>query len=233
MECLLVCLRVGLGRSWKGKSPAGADRQRVGTRVVASAAKNYWSNTWSDVKSLGIPALTFILTQLVGGLPLLPYALLKWHSDDIFRYGCFLTVALCASVLKVHLPGIQATMSANFLFILVGILDLSYQETLLMGCLGGLVQSLWQAKPRPRLIQILFNFANLALSISLADAVFHSNFAYNLGLRWPLLLAAASTTYFAMNTLSVSGVIAMTERRNPILVWKECYLWSFPYYLLV
>src|SRR5437762_1661052 len=35
-----------------------------------------------------------------------------------------------------------------------------------------------------------------------------------------------------MNTLSVSGVIAMTERRNPILVWKECYLWSFPYYLL-
>src|SRR5712692_3489946 len=28
------------------------------------------------------------------------------------------------------------------------------------------------------------------------------------------------------------GIIAMTERRNPLVVWKECYLWSFPYYLL-
>ena len=42
--------------------------------MVATVARNYWSNTWSDVKALGIPALTFILTQLVGGLPLLPYA---------------------------------------------------------------------------------------------------------------------------------------------------------------
>src|SRR5207302_10394644 len=191
------------------KSPAGADQPRAGTRVVASAAKNYWSNTWSDVKSLGIPALTFIFTQLIGGLPLLPYALLKWHSDDIFRYGCFLTVALCASVLKVHLPGIKATMSANFLFILVAILDLSYSETLLMGCLGGLVQTLWHAKPRPRPIQWLFNLANLSLSISAAVLVFHSIVVAGVGFRWPFLMAGAATTYFAFNTISLSGIVAM------------------------
>src|SRR5260370_7404345 len=45
-------------------------------------------------------------------------------------------------------------------------------------------------------------------------------------------MAAAATTYFAFNTISVSGIIAMTEGRNPVLVWKECYLWAFPYYLL-
>jgi len=200
--------------------------------VVATAAKNYWSNTWGDAQSLGIPALTFILTQLIGGLPLLPYAFLRWHSDDYFRYACFLTIALCASVLKVHLPGIKATMSANFLFILVGILDLSYSETLLMGCLGGLVQTLWHANPRPRPIQWLFNLANLALSISAAELVFHSQVAAGVGFRWPLLMAAAATTYFAFNTISVSGIIAMTEKRNPVQVWKECYLWAFPYYLL-
>ncbi len=200
--------------------------------MVATAAKNYWSNTWGDAQSLGIPALTFILTQLIGGLPLLPYAFLRWHSDDYFRYACFLTIALCASVLKVHLPGIKATMSANFLFILVGILDLSYSETLLMGCLGGLVQTLWHANPRPRPIQWLFNLANLALSISAAELVFHSQVAAGVGFRWPLLMAAAATTYFAFNTISVSGIIAMTEKRNPVQVWKECYLWAFPYYLL-
>jgi len=162
----------------------------------------------------------------------LPYALLHWHSENLLRFVCFLAVALAASLFKVRLPGIEATMSANFLFILVGILDLTFPETLLMGCLGGLAQSLWQAKPRPRLIQVLFNFANLSIAITAAFLVFHSKFAYQLGFRWPLLLAAASTTYFTINTMSVSGIIAMTERRNPLVVWKECYLWSFPYYLL-
>lgn len=213
------------------ESTAEANRQRAGTRVVARA-KNYWRNIRGDMQSLGIPALTFIVTQLIGGLPVLVYALLHWHSDDFFRYFCFLTVALCASVLKVHLPGIKATMSANFLFILVGILDLSYSETVLMGCLGGLVQTLWQAKPRPRPIQWLFNLANLALSISAAELVFHSKVAAGVGFRWPLLMAAAATTYFAFNTISVSGIIAMTEKLNPVHVWKECYLWAFPYYLL-
>ena len=200
--------------------------------MVTTAAKNYWRNTWRDVRSLGIPALAFIITQLVGGLPVLFYALLHWQSDDFFRYVCFLTVALCGSVLKVHLPGIKATMSANFLFILVGILDLSHSETVLMGCLGGLVQTLWHANPRPRPIQWLFNLANLALSISAAELVFHSRVAAGVGFQWPLLMAAAATTYFALNTISVSGVIAMTEGRNPVHVWKECYLWAFPYYLL-
>ena len=89
---------------------------------------------------------------------------------------------------KVRLPGIEATMSANFVFILLGILDFSFPETLMIGCLGGLAQSLWQAKPRPRPIQMLFNFANLSLSISAASFVFHSSFAYQHGLRWPLLV---------------------------------------------
>jgi diguanylate cyclase (GGDEF)-like protein/putative nucleotidyltransferase with HDIG domain len=200
--------------------------------VEVTKSKSYWSATWLDLQSLGVPAVTFILTQLIGGLPLLPYAILRWHSEDMFRYACFLAVALAASLLKVQLPGIKATMSANFLFILVGILDLSYSETLLMGCLGGLVQSLWHAHPRPRPIQWLFNLANLALSISAAELVFHSKVATGVGFRWPLLMAAAATTYFAFNTISVAGIIAMTEGRNPVQVWKECYLWAFPYYLL-
>jgi diguanylate cyclase (GGDEF)-like protein/putative nucleotidyltransferase with HDIG domain len=231
-----------------GPNPLGPARHREET---AGRRRPRWYSTFGAVFTFGpnwyqdlwkIPgkqgekldglAVSFILLQLFVGLPLLPYAMLHWHSENVFRFACFFGVALFASLLKVRLPGIEATMSANFLFILVGILDLTYAETLLMGCLGGLAQSFWQSKPRPRAIQILFNFANLSISITAANLVFHSSFAYQHGLRWPFLLAAASTTYFMINTLSVSGIIAMTEGRNPISVWRECYLWSFPYYLL-
>ena len=200
--------------------------------LIANRYQEIWFAPGKKGQKLSSPATLFILLQVVIGMPLLPYALLHWHPESELRFACFFGVALAASLFKVRLPGIEATMSANFLFILVGILDLSYPETLLMGCFGGLVQSIWQSKPRPRLIQILFNFANLSISITAANLVFHSKFASHLGLAWPLLLVSASTTYFAINTMSVSGIIALTQRRNPLLVWKECYLWSFPYYLL-
>src|SRR5207248_313326 len=214
---------------------ARASERRSGNKSARSVL-NWWKRVWSlpaqQGRFLGWPATIFISTQVLVGIPLLPYALLHCHTDNSLRFASFLAVALGASLFKVRLPGIQATMSANFLFILVGVLDLSYSETLLMGCLGGLVQTLWHAQPRPRPIQWLFNLANLALSISAAELVFHSKVAAGVGFRWPMLMAAAATTYFAFNTISVSGIIAMTEGRNPVHVWKECYLWAFPYYLL-
>lgn len=181
---------------------------------------------------LGWPTVSLLAVQIALGILAVLYALSHWHSDDPLRFACYLLVALAASVFKVQLPGIEATMSANFLFILVGIMDLSTAETIIMGSLGGLIQSLWQSKPRPRFIQLIFNFSNIALSIVAAEFVFHNQYAQSLGMKWPLLLAAASTTYFAVNTMSVSAVIALSERRSSVKVWKECYLWSFPYYLL-
>jgi diguanylate cyclase (GGDEF)-like protein/putative nucleotidyltransferase with HDIG domain len=201
-------------------------------KFLVKAYRDIWNTPGGSGQKLSWAATSFIMLQVLVGLPLLPYALLHWHPESEMRFACFFLVALTASLFKVRLPGIEATMSANFLFILVGILDLSYPETLLMGCFGGLAQSIWQSKPKPRLIQVLFNFGNLSISITAANLVFHSSWAYQHGLRWPLLLAAASTTYFGFNTMSVSGIIAITQRRNPIVVWKECYLWSFPYYLL-
>src|SRR5271167_135622 len=200
--------------------------------LLADKYREARASSGQKSQKLSWPAGSFILLQVVIGLPLLPYALLHWHPESELRFACFFGVALASSLFKVRLPGIEATMSANFLFVLVGILDLSYSETLLMGCFGGLAQSFWQSKPRPRLTQILFNFANLSISITAANLVFHSRSASHLGLAWPLLLVSASTTYFAINTMSVSGIIALTQKRNPLLVWKECYLWSFPYYLL-
>jgi hypothetical protein len=124
-------------------------------RLTDNKSQDIGGSSGKKRQKLNWSATLFISAQVVVGLPLLPYALLHWHPQSELRFICFFVVALAASVFKVRLPGIEATMSANFLFILVGILDLSHPETLLMGCLGGLVQSIWQspAAVYPDLVQ--------------------------------------------------------------------------------
>src|SRR5262245_630938 len=90
-------------------------------RTLLTRWKSFWSLPGKPARFLGWPATLFILSQMLVGIPLLPYALSRWHNDNPLRFACFLGVAVGASLFKVRLPGIQATMSANFLFILVGI----------------------------------------------------------------------------------------------------------------
>ena len=42
----------------------------------------------------------------------------------------------------------------------------------------------------------------------------------------------ATCFYFTSNTLLVSAVLSLVESKPLMSVWKQCYLWSFPYYLI-
>src|SRR5260370_16418770 len=88
------------------------------------------------------------ITALLGAF-VLGFALWHWQSTDLARLVCYVAVAVLASGLKVQLPGIDGTMSVNFLFILLGVLELSLPETLLIGSLATLVQRFCQPRYRP------------------------------------------------------------------------------------
>ena len=49
----------------------------------------------------------------------------NWEMPHPGRFAGYLAVCIVASAMKVNLPGILGTMSVNFLFILIGILDMS------------------------------------------------------------------------------------------------------------
>jgi diguanylate cyclase (GGDEF)-like protein/putative nucleotidyltransferase with HDIG domain len=188
--------------------------------------------TAGEGKSTGWLAACFMSAQVLAGLPLVAYALWHWQSEDAVRFASFLVVAIGASALQIKLPAIPTTMPVNFLFVLVGILDLSFPETIVVGCIGGLGQLLWRANPRPKVLQLLTHFANLAIAITAAEAVFQSRVPMELRIRWPLLLAASSAVYFVLTTFYSAVLIAISERRNAFGVWNESFLRFLPYYLL-
>ena len=80
------------------------------------------------------------------------------------------------------------------------------------------------------LYQVLFNLASIAIAIQCAELAMHAAGALGIGL--PFRLLCATLAYFITNTVPIAIAIAMTEKRGLYTVWKECYFWALPYYLL-
>ena len=97
----------------------------------------------SWVRSIG--ARAFIAGMALAGVVCFVLAFSHWQSSDPVKFVCYLIAALLASSLKVSLPGIEGTLSVNFLFTLLGILELSLPETLLIGLASTLAQFYWRA----------------------------------------------------------------------------------------
>lgn len=166
------------------------------------------------------------------GLSMLAAGLVVGPFPDPPRYACYLLLGLLASTLKLRLPGLTGTMSVNFLFILMGIADYSFAETIVMGCGAAIVQSVWRPKRRPEPIQVVFNVAALAISISVAYGGSRLILSAARAISLPALLALAACLFFVTNTGLVSLVLSFVEEKPLRDVWRQCYFLAFPYYLI-
>jgi putative nucleotidyltransferase with HDIG domain len=182
------------------------------------------------VKRSQILASTFIGLVTIAGLLAVLRPLAAFDGGFSIRFACYLLLALLSSGLKVRLPGVTGTLSVSFLFILAGMAELSPLQTMVIGIGSALVQIYWNAKIRPPLYQVPFNLAAIAIAIRFAEAAMH--FAAALGFSLPFQLLFATLGYFIANTFPIAGAISITEKRSLFRVWRECYFWALPYYLL-
>src|SRR5580658_3044946 len=185
------------------------------------------SRSW---RGLSGPAKLFITLVVMAGLGTLIYGGVHQSSKNIAEFICYLGIAILASRLKVNLPGITGTLSVNFLFILIGVLELSFTETLILGAVSMLAQCLYPE--RPKALQVTFNVCAGAVSTALAYLVYHHPLANLLISNHPILLGLSATVYFIANAGSIAAVISLTERRPLTRILVDCYFWSFPYYLV-
>jgi hypothetical protein len=172
--------------------------------------------------------LTAIITV---GLAMAIACLTNWHTSNLGQFVGYLALAAIASTRKVKLPGITGTYSLSFLFILLGITSLSFPETIIIGCVSALVQSVWNPRVRPKVIQVLFNIGSMVVSIavsySIADLVAQPP-SHGTSL---IRLAFAASLFFISNTFLVSGAISMADSQPFHKVWSQWIFWSVPYYL--
>src|SRR2546429_9149047 len=184
-------------------------RLRVAGRNLAAQ-----SQSWRD---LDLRAKALISLVVAVGTGVLLYAAVYPTSKNIAQFICYLLIAILASRLKVNLPGITGTMSVNFLFILLGILELSFTETLVLGTAAIMVQCFY--RDRPSAIQVTFNICASAFSIAVAYDVYYVAFSHWPAGTHPLVLIVAASTYFVANTGSIAAVISLTEGKSLRRIW--------------
>jgi diguanylate cyclase (GGDEF)-like protein/putative nucleotidyltransferase with HDIG domain len=179
-----------------------------------------------------IRAKIFIAIITATGVALFATACLHWHDNSLLQFACFVLIAMLASTMKVRLPGMESTMSVHFLVILLGVLQLSLGETLVIGSAAALVQSLWKTKNRPQAVKVIFNVLGMTpFAVSLTYFAYHLS-AHLIKDSTTFLLLVAACTYFLSNTVTVAIVIALSQNLSARKIWAETFFWSFPYYLV-
>jgi len=172
--------------------------------------------------------LGFILCLGVLALvPEIPHFTIQ-HPVKFIVYSC---LAALASLWKIRLPGIEGNISVLFVLLLIGIVELTLPENLIIAAGSVFIQSFFGAARRPRPIQLAFNMASLLVAIRLATIAYSLPILQRLDAPVALRLALTAVIFFLANTFPVAIVIALSEDKSPRQTWQRCFFWSFPYYL--
>ncbi len=178
-------------------------------------------------------ARSFIALVTIAGILLAAVTLAQaeWRSGQNAQFILYMVLAALTSGMKVRLPGVHGTLSVNFIFILLSAVELPNAGTLLICCTATLAQCLLAAKVRPTVSKLAFNLGNAVLGGVVCSSVYDSSVIRMINDSLPVLLFAASLSYFLVNTSIVAAIIALTEAKPVLKVWRENFLWTGPQYI--
>jgi hypothetical protein len=165
----------------------------------------------------------------LGGVLTAAFLFSNWGFREPAQFAALWLLACLAAVLKVKLPTIHGNISVSFVFFLIGIAGLSLAETLVLGFVATPLQCIWRPKKQPLVIQVLFNIAAVEISIITA---FQIPLLFGLPLNSTAGLVVSASSFFIANSALIALVIALVEQRSIQQIWRDCYLWTFPYYMI-
>jgi hypothetical protein len=135
-------------------------------------------------------------------------------------------------MLKVRLPAIPGTFSANCLVTVLAIAQLTVPDVVFVGVMCALVQSKWQAKSRPMATQVAFNAAVFAVSGAASGWTYAALRLFAPSVPAIASLVIAACVFFFVNTGTLSIAMALAEGGSPLQAWRAWHVWSLPYYLV-
>jgi hypothetical protein len=164
-------------------------------------------------------AKLYVTTLLVLGLCVFIMNFAGWQPADPLRFSAFFFFACAASIFKVAAPAMAGKMSFNFIFVLIGLTELTLPETVLVGCASVIIECVWRPSARTTLLEVFFSIANMAVAIACADAVLQHPRLFRLG-PIELRIVLATAAFYVANTFPMAAVVALSTQGAVLRIWK-------------
>ena len=171
---------------------------------------------------------------LIASIILLAGSALVWAArfpnGYWMRFDVFLAVILMSSGLKVVLPQGEGSMSLNFPFILLAVVQLSPMQAMLLAAISVAAQCRLRVKKLFTAVQIVFNIANSVSATAVACITYR--LLTHRGMGSAPALSLASVSYFLASTIPVANAIAISKNERAFLLWKNEFPWYLPFYFV-
>src|SRR5215467_15911118 len=151
---------------------------------------------------------------ITAGLATLLLAAQSWSPANLKQCAIYFGLAALASTLKIRIPGIESTVTPNFIFLLLAMSVCRFAEVVAIATVMALVQVLWRSSKRPRLVQVAFSVAALVLSSSAAYQLSHWLLDGNAWDNSISVVIFAGCIYFPLNAALVAVVVALSSGQS-------------------
>jgi diguanylate cyclase (GGDEF)-like protein/putative nucleotidyltransferase with HDIG domain len=158
-------------------------------------------------------------------------AAIFWHSTDLIKFAAFLAISLMTAGARVRVPGVAGPLPLSFLFVLVGLVELTPSETILLACGVALVQCYWNQSQRPPITLAVFQVAVTIVAAGAAERDYHTAWFEFSNIDTSYRLAAAALALFLLMTAPIAKLTAMAKRQRFAAGWLGTSFWSLPHYM--
>jgi putative nucleotidyltransferase with HDIG domain len=169
----------------------------------------------------------YYLFYVLAGIALFIYLLRGFPNDrwrDILLFVCLIVIA---DSVQISLPRGGASIYASSPIDLAGIVLFGPAVMAFIEAVATVItEGVLQRRP---FMKVMFNVPLLVMTLGASGLVYRA-FGSMADISSPIFLiplTAAGITYYLFNTWSVSFVIALSDKRNPMHVWKQNYMWNF------
>lgn len=174
----------------------------------------------------------YVLSVTTAGCGAALLAAFNWQAADPAPFGLLTVLAIFASTLKVRLPGIGSNLSPGFIMVLASVTFLPWTAAAVVCPLAAATQCVWNAKRRPKVIQVLFNAASLTVAGVLAALAAGSEALASSSSPVLAQLCTALVVLYFTNVMVVSTVVCLSQSSPITSVLRLCNYYSFPAYLV-
>jgi len=175
-------------------------------------------------------AKSYICWVVAAGSVAIFAGLSQWQFTHTVRFPIFFALAVLSSMLKIRFPAITASFSSNSLFVILGAVELDPTEAMLIACAAAAAQTLLNTREKPNPVQLGFNIA--VLGISTSACIWTASTAASWGAGSALALCCSAVAFYVLNTILVSGIVALTREITMKRIWRAWLCWTTPAFVV-